>query len=912
MRSISMIVSILLTTATLSLAQTAFEKGNVAYLAKDIKQAVLNFERANMENPSNLELQTKLANCYRLLNKMDKAEKYYSIIIKNPATKDINYYWYWYAMVLKANKKYDEASKVLALFNNLDLSQKAQESCTFAKNNQNAQSAFFVAKETGVSSSMYDDYAPVLHRNGLLITSSRKVQHQKIAGGFSNPNTDNYIYRVKIDASGKLSNPTMVEDKNMFMPPSNVAPFDITVDEKKCISSINKFSDGVRHLRDVNLLGMDMEYGKMERLEDFPPGEYFSFATEGVSISFPSYASNGNTLYFAADGLPGGEGGFDIYVTYWKNGAWTTPQNLGPNVNTKGDEVSPHIANNGHLYFASDFHKGFGGYDVFRAKNWNGVWKDVRNLGPQVNSSFDDMYFVFDAVKRVGYFASNRNKNFSIYSAALKGDESLLLEVNQAEQEVTVNDPTKPNTSTIKKDKMNGVVTTQPITTNPTTSVVTTNPTTVTTTPVVTYPTATTTTVPTTTTTTVPTTTYPVTTAPTTVGANPTAGHNPPGTVPCAMNFYIGAIIDGTTKRALSDAAVYIKNQRTGEERKVKNPTNIYGEYSVILDPLTDYTIAVSKAGFKNLIFDVNTGTGGKKTLLSTRSMYGSATVQRDKWGNIDAMPRSAVATTTVPTPSRTELVNPPKASKYFSYENDGRRLPSHGYMIQAIVSSKLTTAQRFELSQYGNLISENRGDKTAYRVGVFVDENHLNNTLAAIRQTYKDAFKVPVSLNMAQVGGKIAASTQVVYPPEAAVNTTASPTSSEMAYTPAPKPAVEETPIIKENNYNSWANETKENPVVVAPQVPIIEKIGVEFKVQLGAFQKAESISFNNLNHLGFIEKEKRSNGLTYFYLSSFKTLDEARQARTKAKEAGVASPFIIAFKNGKKVKISAVTPNN
>ena len=84
-----------------------------------------------------------------------------------------------------------------------------------------------------------------------------------------------------------------------------------------------------------------------------------------------------------------------------------------------------------------------------------------------------------------------------------------------------------------------------------------------------------------------------------------------------------------------------------------------------------------------------------------------------------------------------------------------------------------------------------------------------------------------------------------------------------------------------------------------------------VAFKVQLGAFKDASAISFSNVSHLGFIEKQLRSNGLTYVYISSFKTLDEARLARTKAKEKGVEAPFIVAFKNGVRVNISDVVNN-
>jgi len=909
MRLICLSLCLLLVTG--SFAQNAFENGNTAYLARDFKQAISYYERAIMDNPANLDLQAKLANCYRFINEMDKAEKYYAKVTKNSATNPINHYWY--AMVLKANKKYDEAIAALNTYAkyNQSLAQKAIAACTFAKNNINAQSAFFVAKE-GISSVKYDDYSPVLHQGDLLISSSRKIKHASIPGGFSDPATQNFTFRSKRKEDGQLVGLTIVKGEGMFLPANNMAPFDVTEDETKGVSTFNMFADGVRHIRDATFVALSMEVHQMQSIEDFPPGEKFPFQKQDdkVSASFPCITNNGNTVYFAADGLEGSHGGYDIYVTHRQNNSWTKPQNLGPNVNTPGDEISPFVTANKDLFFASDFHKGFGGYDIYRSKNVANVWRDVRNLGPQVNSPKDDMYFVYDVAKRIGYFASNRNGNYDIYSAILKGDENLLMPVNDAEANVVVNNPTNNNntnnntnnnnnstnnnsannnnnstannnannnnnsnvgnTTYSDNNKVNNDSNYNKYNNNNTNNSTANNNT-----------------------------TNNNTTTPK-VGDKPTVGHNEPGTVPCAMNFYIGSVVDAQTKRPLKDAIVYIKNQKTGEERKVKDPTNIYGEYSVILDPLADYTVAISKAGFKNLVFDVNTGTGGKKTLLGNRAMVAAGTVVRDKWGNIVDSGDPSINTT----PSEEELSNPPRSTKYYSYQpNNKERLPAVGYAIQAIVTSKLSQKQRFYLNQFGNILTEKKGKAIAYQVGVFVDEQHMQETLQEIQKTYKDAFKVPVRLNTNKVGGKIAASAQVIYPPQPQLPEGVTARGGD---TPV---ATDDSPTIKENNYDNWA--TNDNTPPPANEEPTTTT-GVEFKVQLGAFKDPEGIAFSNLNHIGLVEKQKRSNGLTYFYISSFKTLEAARNARSQAKTSGIESPFIVAFKNGRRVKISDVVSAN
>ncbi len=85
-----------------------------------------------------------------------------------------------------------------------------------------------------------------------------------------------------------------------------------------------------------------------------------------------------------------------------------TPQNLGKTINTPGDETSPFLALDGTLYFASDWHAGFGGLDLFSAKPNGKAWQTPQNLGLPVNSSYDDFAFVENPANKQAYFTSNR------------------------------------------------------------------------------------------------------------------------------------------------------------------------------------------------------------------------------------------------------------------------------------------------------------------------------------------------------------------------------------------------------------------------------------------------------------------------------------------------------------------------
>lgn len=125
--------------------------------------------------------------------------------------------------------------------------------------------------------------------------------------------------------------------------------------------------------------------------------------------SQPTIAADGLTLYFASD-RPGGYGGIDLYMTRKdpKTGYWSIPQNLGPTINTKGNEKTPFIHSDSEtLYFSSDGHFGFGGYDIFYVrKNEKGQWDEPVNIGSPINGPGDDTGLFVSKDTKTGYFFS--------------------------------------------------------------------------------------------------------------------------------------------------------------------------------------------------------------------------------------------------------------------------------------------------------------------------------------------------------------------------------------------------------------------------------------------------------------------------------------------------------------------------
>jgi hypothetical protein len=137
---------------------------------------------------------------------------------------------------------------------------------------------------------------------------------------------------------------------------------------------------------------------------------------------YPSISSDGKSLYFVSD-RPGGFGGKDIYVTrILPDGTWSEPYNLGKSVNTKSDEITPHIDKSDEiLYFSSKGHPGNGGFDIFYSKLTNKIkWGEPINMVEPINSKSDDIAYVTTSDNNVTYFSSNRrggSGNFDIYKA---------------------------------------------------------------------------------------------------------------------------------------------------------------------------------------------------------------------------------------------------------------------------------------------------------------------------------------------------------------------------------------------------------------------------------------------------------------------------------------------------------------
>lgn len=153
---------------------------------------------------------------------------------------------------------------------------------------------------------------------------------------------------------------------------------------------------------------------------------------EGVNSRFwdsqPHVTDDGKVMFFASN-RDGGFGATDLYFTiHREDGGWSPAKNLGPVVNTPGDDVAPFYHQiNGTLYFGSGTQlKNYGGFDIYKSRWMKDHWEEPKNLGPLINSRVNEYYFSIDSKGANLFYASSKrgeldvsDQDFDLYSFAL-------------------------------------------------------------------------------------------------------------------------------------------------------------------------------------------------------------------------------------------------------------------------------------------------------------------------------------------------------------------------------------------------------------------------------------------------------------------------------------------------------------
>ena len=365
------------------------------------------FEKAYEEADKPDSLLPYLADLEYKLRDYGKAERTYRRILRKDPTGgagDLNYY---YGQLLKINEKYKEAEDAFIGFiagtdnDSLKTLARAElEGARMAPNMEEASRGVKLNHAGKTINSKQSEYSPVLGPDGNSVYFAGFDTEEVILS------TDDGVmeYPAKIFMANKgekgWEEPKPLPDKVNRPDQSN---FNVAFSPD---GSRMYFARGT--IQGNELVSGDMYYSAGD-------GRNWGAAQEVEGINGDYIVKNpavgdlyGREVLFFASDMPGGYGGFDLYyATKESDGKYGAPANLGPVINTLGDDESPFFID-GTLYFSSTGHPGIGGFDIFYTV-WDGTkWSEPQNMGKGFNTSVNDTYFSMDQSGRKGFLVSNR------------------------------------------------------------------------------------------------------------------------------------------------------------------------------------------------------------------------------------------------------------------------------------------------------------------------------------------------------------------------------------------------------------------------------------------------------------------------------------------------------------------------
>jgi len=350
------------------------------------------------------EIIFKQAECYRMSGNIKRAESYYKRAIKAKYPDVIVYLRY--ADVLRMQADLDEAKIQYTKYIELNPSdvngEMGLKSCDFALKWKDLPTRYRVELMPLVNT-RNSDYSPAFG-NGeyteMYFTSSRSGGlTEKIDERTGEPFSD--VYFTKINKKGTWSQPI-------------VMPEPINTEDNEGSVYLNKRGT-VMYLTQC----------KVEKKKDLGCGIYVTKrkgklwgtpqllqikVDNNTSIGHPTLSEDETMLIFSSD-LSGGYGGKDLWISVkGKRNTWSDPVNLGPMVNTPGDEMFPFLHTDGTIYFSSNGHVSMGGLDIYKtSQDENGAYTLPVNLKSPVNSSADDFSMIIEKDGERGYLTSNRD-----------------------------------------------------------------------------------------------------------------------------------------------------------------------------------------------------------------------------------------------------------------------------------------------------------------------------------------------------------------------------------------------------------------------------------------------------------------------------------------------------------------------
>lgn len=401
MKRLFILILIVSTWAGISTAQM----GNYRYGVKLYKQlayskAIPYFEKSLKVDSTNTSAIRMLADCYRQINDVEKMKKMYAKVVTFPDVKPIEKFYYGQALMMSG--EYEKAKPWLEAFRDDERGKVKAEGITnlhtFFKD-----SAQYIVKNLSEINTSASEMGPAFFGKSILISSNRF----KFDGLNNSHNwTGQDFYKLFKANEENISN--VEKFAGDVQTKFNVGPVYYDYNGQRLYLTRNKIEKRkVIKSNDDQVKLSIYSYKYDPEKDQWGDEQSFIYNNKDYNVAHPAVSPDGRWLVFASD-MPGGWGGMDLWVCELVNRQWSTPVNLGHNVNTKGNEVFPFISTSNLLFYSSDGKEGLGGLDVYFSAFKNGKAGEAKTISYPINSMADDFGFILNHTGNIAYFASDR------------------------------------------------------------------------------------------------------------------------------------------------------------------------------------------------------------------------------------------------------------------------------------------------------------------------------------------------------------------------------------------------------------------------------------------------------------------------------------------------------------------------
>ncbi len=377
------------------------------------------------ENLSNSDL-IKIANSYRLNHDTENAELWYSQVVQS---SDEAIHKLHFAQALHCNRKYEEAKKYYLEYDKMLVDNSGTDKRGYLsaqainRINEFNHSEVIIKNEVLINSKKLD-FSPTYYEDGIVFVSTRVAHSDKIIGKDLWID-DNFMSLFFAQKSGDNAEITKLEEfSHTINTKFHEGPVTFSRDGEKLFFTRNNYNKGKRRNSTDGVMKLKI-YTATKSEEEWSAAEELPFSTDEYEECHPTLSVDGRTLYFSSN-RKGGQGGMDLYKSEFLGGRWSEPTNMGPTINTPGNEVFPFIHDDGTLYFASNGWGGLGGLDIFKTQNLNKErWTEAENIGTPFNSNKDDFGYILNITGTEGYLTSARKGGLGkddIYSFIIPTD----------------------------------------------------------------------------------------------------------------------------------------------------------------------------------------------------------------------------------------------------------------------------------------------------------------------------------------------------------------------------------------------------------------------------------------------------------------------------------------------------------